>query len=321
MSQALPPPGSQVRARRGARLIRSPFAMVYLLVSTAVLMSTSAQAQPQGLPEVELERLLLNPSGQGSLLLGTGEVLPGGAFRASLLGHYEHEPLVLYRGEEKLGAVVKQRVTAHLTAAYGLSNRLEVALQVPVLLMQHGDDLTAQGVGTPREGLSLGTPYLSLRFGILSERDEKAVDLAVGVQAGLPLGSAEALARDSFIRALPSVMVGKRFGFLRAALDAGVSLRPSTTFSGNTDVKDALGNTLHLGGVLATTGKGLRGELNVMGDVPFQKGLGGVETLVGVRMPLTPSLEGFAMAGVGLDRSPGTPAFRGLLGVAFTSQQ
>ncbi|WP_224371525.1 OmpA family protein [Hyalangium versicolor] len=324
MTEAPSPAGTQARASRRAgpksSLLPLTRQLTCPLTLAVLLTGASAFAQPQGLPEVELERLVLNPSGQGSLLLGTGELLPEGSYRLSLLGHYENDPLVLYRGEDdKLGSVVKHRVTGHLAVAYGLSERVEVALQVPVVLLQKGDDLTALGVGKPREGVSLGTPYLTLRFGLLSERNDNPVDLAVGVHAGLPLGSAEALSRENSIRAVPSVMVGKRFGFLRAALDAGVSLRPSATFSGNTDVDDELGNELNLGGVLATTGEGLRGELNVVGRIPFKDGLATVEALAGARLPLTETLEGFAMVGVGFQRSPGTPLFRGLLGVAYGS--
>ena len=36
-------------------------------------------------------------------------------------------------------------------------------------------------------------------------------------------------------------------------------------------------------------------------------------------MPLSEALEAYALAGVGFGNSPGTPTFRGLLGVAFGS--
>ncbi|HYH96591.1 OmpA family protein [Hyalangium sp.] len=319
MIDATPVAGSPAAALRRACQLRPSFALTLLMALAMALMSAPAFAQPEGLPEVELERLLLNPSGQGSLLLGTGEQLPSGGYRFSLTGHYQNDPLVLFQDGERVGAVVKHRVTGHLAGAYALSERLELAAQVPVLFMQSGDDLTARGVGTPREGLALGTPYLSLRFGLLSEKGEDPVDLSVGVHAGLPLGSALALARESSLRALPSVMVGKRFGFLRAGLDAGVSLRPRTLFSDDENVRDELGDEMHLGGVLATTGEGLRGELDVIASIPFRRAGTSVEALAGARMPVSDSLEAYALAGVGFGNTPGTPTFRGLLGVAFGS--
>jgi outer membrane protein OmpA-like peptidoglycan-associated protein len=317
MIDATPLADSPVAAPRLARLKSSSMARLLALATT--LMGATALAQPAGLPEIELERLTLNPSGQGSLLLGTGELLPGGGYRVSLTGHYQNDPLVLFEGEERVGSVVKHRVTGHLAASYGLSDRLEVSAQVPVVLLQRGDDLTSRGVGQPKEGLALGTPYLSLRLGVLAERDEDPVDLSVGAQVGFPLGSALALARENSLRAIPSVMVGKRFGFLRAGLDAGVALRPQVIFSDDADVRDELGTEMHLGGVLATTGKGLRGELDVLASIPFKREGSSVEALVGARLPLSEALEAYALAGVGFGDAPGTPTFRGLLGVAFGS--
>ncbi|HEX8704182.1 MAG TPA: OmpA family protein [Myxococcaceae bacterium] len=292
-------------------------ALARLMTLCALLVGTTALAQPAGLPKVELERLTLNPGGTGSLLLGTGEVLRGGGYRFSLTGHYENDPLVLFVNDERVGSVVKHRGTAHLAGAYGVTDWLELSVQVPLLLMQRGDDLTGNGVGRPAEGFGLGTPYVSARLGLLSERSEDALDLAVGVSAGLPVGNAEALARDSGVRLVPSLMVGKRFGFLRASADAGMALRSRTLFSDDANVRDELGNEVRLGATLATTGEGLRGEVNVLAYLPLERTGNSVEALAGLRLPLSDSLEAYAVAGVGFDKAPGTPSYRALLGLAF----
>ncbi|SEK93153.1 Outer membrane protein OmpA [Stigmatella aurantiaca] len=283
------------------------------------LLSATALAQPAGLPEIELERLSLNPSGAGSLILGTGELLRDGGYRFSLTGHYENDPLVLFEGDERVGPVVQHRVTGHLAGAYGLSDMLEVQLQVPVLLMQRGEDLTARGVGRPEEGLALGTPLVGLRLGVLSQHHGDPLDLAVGVNVGLPLGNADSLAREPSLRATPSVMVGRRFGFLRAALDAGALLRPRTLFSDDADVRDEVGDAVRLGAVLATTDEGLRGEVDVIGMIPFRREGANIEALAGVRLPLGGHFEAYALGGVGFGESPGTPTFRGLVGLAVGS--
>jgi outer membrane protein OmpA-like peptidoglycan-associated protein len=289
-----------------------------MLSLAALLAGATALAQPVGLPQLELERLMLNPGATGSLLLGTGEMLPGGGYRFSLTGHYENDPLVLFEDGQRVGSVVGHRVTGHLAGAYGITRWLEMSVQVPVLLMQRGDDLTGRGVGRPAEGLALGTPYAGLRLRLLSQRDDgDAVDLAVGVNAGLPVGSTESLARESALRALPSLMVGRSFGPLRAALDAGVLLRPRTTFSDDVNVRDEVGNEVRLGAGLSTTGEGLRGELDVIAHIPMSREGSSVEALAGARLPLSDALEVYALAGVGFDKAPGTPSFRGLLGVAF----
>jgi outer membrane protein OmpA-like peptidoglycan-associated protein len=296
-----------------------------------LLAGATALAQPKGLPKIELERLTLNPAGTGSLLLGTGELLQKGGYRLSLTGHYENKPLQFRElvrtvdesgqpisSEEFRGSVVKHRVTGHLAGAYGLTRWLELSAQVPVLLSQRGDDLTQRNVGQPAEGLALGTPYLGLRLGLLSQRDGgDAVDLAVGLNAGLPLGGSESLARDNGLRAVPSVMVGRDFGPLRAAVDAGVLLRHRAAFPETTALDSEVGSGLRLGATLSTTGEGLRGELDVLGHLPFHEERASVEALAGARLPLSESLEAYALAGVGFGDAPGTASFRGLLGVAF----
>jgi fimbrial isopeptide formation D2 family protein len=284
------------------------------LVLAVLLASAAAFAQSPALPEFELERLKLNPNGLGSLLIGTGELLPEHAYRFALTTHYENDPLVLYQNGTPRGVVVRHRATAHLSVAYGLWKRLELGAQVPLVLLQRGDDLSALHVGSPRQGMSLGTPQLSARLRLLSERDEDAVDLSVGILAEPRIGQSGSLTRE--LRGLPSVMVGRRFGFLRGGLDAGLFMRPRTILSKDAKIQDELGHALRLGAMLATTGRELSGELAVIASVPFKREGYSVETLAGMRLPLSASIEAYGLAGLGYGNAPGTPDFRVLLGVA-----
>ncbi|WP_224372265.1 immunoglobulin-like domain-containing protein [Hyalangium versicolor] len=286
-----------------------------LLGAAAMLLSAPSSAQTRQLPTFEMERLSLNPSAAGSLVLGTGELLPDGAYRVSLTGHYENDPLVFVQNGERLGSVVHYRATAHFSAAYGLMDKLEIGVQIPFLLSQRGDDLTARGLARPAEGPALGTPMLSARWRLLSERHEDPVDLSVGVQAGPRLGRAEALAREQ--RAIPSIMVGRRQGFLRGALDAGVLLRPRTILTPDSKIQDEIGYALRVGAMLATTGEGLRAETSVIAAVPLRREGTSFEAMGGVRMPVNASVEAYALGGLGYGTAPGTPDFRLLLGVAY----
>ncbi len=70
--------------------------MVYRLpvLLCALLMSGPALAQPSSrLPVFGLQRLQLEPSGLGSLVVGTGRTLDPGVVRVSVQAHYEHLPL------------------------------------------------------------------------------------------------------------------------------------------------------------------------------------------------------------------------------------
>ncbi len=281
-----------------------------------LLLASTALAQPEGLPKFELERLELNPNGRGSLVMGTGELLPTGGFRLSLLGHYEKDPLVLYADRTPVGSVVGDRAMAHLLVAWAPLRWLELGLHVPLVVWQRGDDLTSQGLGAPAS-TGLSTPSVQARVGLLSQRREAPVDLAVELGVGLPVGSLETLSRDDTFRFSPRVMVGRRFGLLRAGVEAGALVRPTVTLINDEEVQDEVGNEVRLGAVLATTGTGLRGELNVRGTVPLTRQPMSLELLAGVRLPLGKSVEAYALGGPGFGDTPGTPTFRVLLGVAL----
>ncbi|WP_343211110.1 OmpA family protein [Archangium violaceum] len=281
-----------------------------------LLLASSALAQPSGLPSFELERLELNPNGRGSLLMGTGELLPQGGFRVSLAGQYENEPLVMYRDGNRLGSVVSDRVTAHLLAAWAPMHWLELGVQLPLVAWQRGDDLGAQGVTAPgRTGLA--TPSAHVRLGLLAQRREAPVDLALELGVGLPVGSVDTLSRDSIVRISPKLMLGRNFGALRVGVEAGALIRPAVVLGDEGAVQDELGNEVRLGAVLATTGDGLRGELNVRGTVPLTRESSSLEVLAGLRLPVGESVEAYALGGPGFGDAPGTPTFRLLLGVAF----
>ena len=285
-----------------------------------LLLASTALAQPLGLPEFELERLELNPNGRGSLLMGTGELLPVGGFRLSLAGQYENDPLVMYREGNRVGSVVGDRVTAHLLAAWAPLHWLELGAQLPVVAWQRGDDLAAQGVGTP-DSTGLSTPQAYARLGLLGQRREAPVDLALELGVGLPVGSVNTLSRDRIIRLSPRVMAGRSFGWLRAGAEVGMLVRPAVVLGDANEVRDELGNEVRLGAVLATTGQGPRGELNVRGALPLTREPASLELLAGLRLPLGSAFEGYALGGPGFGAAPGTPTFRVLLGVAYDSGQ
>jgi outer membrane protein OmpA-like peptidoglycan-associated protein len=289
---------------------------VRLSAIVTLLLASVALAQPGGLPIFELERLELNPNGRGSLVVGTGEMLPSAGFRLSLLGHYEKDPLVLYADGRPVGALVGQRAMAHLLVAWAPMRWLELGLQVPLVVQQRGDDLSAQGLATPAQ-TGLSTPSAHLRVGLLAQRREAPLDLAVELGVGLPLGSVETLSRDSTFRFSPKLMLGRRFGWLRAGVEAGALVRPAVTLVEDQNIQDEVGNEVRLGAVLATTGKGLRGELNVRGVLPLTRQPRSLELLAGLRLPLGSLAEAYALGGPGFGDAPGTPSFRVLLGVAL----
>lgn len=272
--------------------------------------------EPQVLPDFDLERLDLNPGAAGSLLVGTGELLPEGELRLSVMGHYQHQPLVMARGDKRVAAV-GHRVTTHLAAAWSPLRWLELGAQIPLVALQRGDDLRAEGIA-PLAKYGIATPSLSARVALLSQVAGMPLDVALGFGVGLPFGSASLLANDGKPSYTPRVMVGRRFGWFRLALEGQALVRPLLQTSSNAPYQQAdIGNEVRFGAAVATVGRRLRWELNVRGSVPLVEQPSSVELLLGPRFLMNPSMEVFTIAGVGVGSAPGTPLFRVMLGTAF----
>jgi hypothetical protein len=280
-------------------------------VASAFLSCSTAWAQVS-LPGFELERLDVT-LGRSSMVSGNGQLLVPGGMSAALVGQYQHLPLVLRNGERRL-ELVRSRASALLAGSYGVLSWLELGIQLPVVLWQRGDDPSAVGLA-PLASQGLGTPVLQARFGLLSQRAEQPVDLALDLATGLPVGSSHALARDPGLRFQARATMGMLLGPLQSSIEAGVLLRSRNPLAPPSNSSQAL--EVRLGALLATTGKQLRGELAVRGAFAADASQPSVEVLAGGRLPLNPELELFALAGPGVGATPGTPIARVLLGVSF----
>lgn len=291
-------------------------------LAAALLASSLAGAQDTGtpaastLPGFELERLEVNP-GQGSLLVGSGELLPTGGWRVMLLAHYQHLPLVLSADSQRL-EVVEHKASGLLSGSYAALSWLEVGAQVPVVLWQQGTDLSSQNLASPT-ARGLGTPLLHARLGLLSQRAEQPVDLALDVGLGVPLGSATALARDTGLRFQSRLTLGGQFGPVRPSLEVGVLVRRSVTLDAIAGAPQVGGSELHLGAALTTARReGLGAELAARATLPMSSMPSSLELLGGVRYRQRSGLEFFALGGPGLGSTTGTPNVRAMVGLAFS---
>lgn len=285
-----------------------------LLAAALCLWASGAMAQP-ALPGFELERLVLNPSARGGLLVGGGDLLAERQLRVALTGHYQHDPLVFVTdSNERLATVVGSRVTGHLVGGYGITRWLEVGLQLPVVGWQgRSSNLEAIGLAPPPSTV-LGTPYLQGRVGFLSQERGAALDLAFTAMLGLPVGSSTGLTRDASVTFIPRLGAGRVFGdWLRVSAELGGWLRPAQPLSTG---GDRLGSQIDLGVGVSTLGEKLRGELSLRTVFPVTEQPVAAELMAGARYPVGP-IELHALAGPGIGRAAGTPLFRVLLGASW----
>ena len=277
-------------------------------ILTALGVSHLALAQT-ALPRIDLQRLALDPSALGSLVVGDGQVLEQGHYRLGLAGQYERAPLVLYANGQSVGDIVANRATGYVLAALGVLPNLELHLQLPVIAFQNGDDLTGYGVSAVAHS-GLDTGWAGVRYQLLSS-SRSPVDLGVHLAVGVPVGTDSALGNGG-LAFDPRVMVSHPFEEFLLSGQVSALFRQKTAVGPNT-LGDQVGADLSL----AWIGASARHQLGARLAVPLADYSPSVEVLAGARLPISRYVEGFALAGPGFGTLPGTPAFRALVGVAL----
>ncbi len=298
------------------------------------LAATTARAQQ--MPAFDLERLWLDPSARGSLVVGNGEVMPTGRFRGSLTFHYERQPLVLteagtLRGrglfwdEDRVGNMVRERLTAHLNFAVTLAGRLELGLGLPLVGYQVGTNLIDLGFRRPEQA-GVGAPTFGLRYGLTAQGEGMPISSAIGVYASPPWEDNLLWGGSKGWTIMPRAELGHSFGSWLVAIDASGKLREKDVELPIVDVSqpgpsnrvgsESLSHEVLAGLALATTGERLRWELSARGAFNFDDLSQNAELLAGLRYKIREG-EIYAMAGPGFLEAPGTPTFRALLGIAF----
>lgn len=280
------------------------------LILLLSLVPAVALAQ-QTTPQLDIETLYLDPGGRGALTVGSGETLRGGKFRVGLGLSYTYGHLSLSSANTEGNIVLRDRITAQVFGAVGITDWLEVGATLPVIVQQ----FTANTPPFPISSAGLGTPYLHLKFGILGEN--RPIFLSLGLSAGLPLGTGPALANQGF-SVVPRINAGKKFSSFTLSAEVSALIRSVFTtlkpYGGS--YWDAVGNNLFVSLAATTAGETARGELSVRFIAPLQQGWVGIEGLLGLRINLKMT-ELFLALGPGFGGHPNTPGFRVYLGAAF----
>ncbi|WP_342379762.1 HYR domain-containing protein [Myxococcus stipitatus] len=305
------------RRRGKARSLRSRVGMGTLAVA---LVSTSAVGQTVSSPLVafDAERLRLSASATDSLMVDTGRVLSEGGYRLSLLAGYERGILILEGNDGSSRSILHYRTSAWLQGAWSPVDRLEVSARLPVIISQggHGAGLYA-GVSEPSSS-GLGTPEVGARYSLMRREDGAPLSLAVGLDVGLPGGRASAFGRQegwAGMQFSPRVSLGREVGMFALGASVGARVRSKEVEPGR-DV----GTELEQSVVVATRGKGLRGELALQVAESLVHPDVAVELLGGVRLPIGSGFELNALAGHGFTDIPGTPSWRVGAGIAWAHE-
>ncbi|WPB73836.1 kelch repeat-containing protein [Archangium violaceum] len=286
-------------------------------VLVAALATTSASGQTPSSPLVafDVERLRLSAAATDSLLVDSGRLLPVGGYRLALLSNYERGILVLKGSDGYSRSLLHYRTSAWLMGAWSPVERLELSARLPVIISQGGHGAEALvGVSAPSSS-GLGTPEVGGRYSLLRREDGAPVSLAVGLDVGLPGGSASAFGRQEHwagFQFWPRVSLGREVGMFVLGASVGARVRSREAEPGR-DV----GTELEQGLVVATRGSGLRGELALQVAESLVHPDVAVELLGAVRLPIGHGFEVSALAGRGFTDIPGSPSWRAGVGIAW----
>ena len=296
--------------------IRSWCALSALL--TALAAGPTASAQGWALSRFD-------PAPAGDRMFGVPSPYSAGDLtpHVMVLADYAHNPLVLRRetDDEVVGAVVGDQLVLHLDASLALWRRVTVDVDLPLAVLQAGDDPTAGGVGTPSpSGAALGDLRLGARVGLLGQYHDP-FQLAVGAFVWVPTGSEASFLSDGVPRVMPQVIVGGRVDPLVWSFAAGPHIRPTRVAPGVEQ-----GSMIQWGGgvgfLLAEGRLQVGPEVNMALGLrdPSARTLNG-ELLLDARYRILPDFEAGLGVGPGLTGAAGTPDFRGVAMIAWTAEQ
>ncbi|RKI59735.1 flagellar motor protein MotB [Corallococcus sp. AB049A] len=275
----------------------------------------------QPLPMFDLQRLRLDPSALGSLVVGTGRTLAPGQLRVALNYHYEQLPMHFQtRWEPGAGTgLVENKMTAHLTVGVGVLSWLDVGGELPFVLTQGGKP-TLEYFG-PKTG-GLATPWLTARAALLRQTKGAPFNLAVGLTAGLPVGSREAQAHEDYAWQ-PRLQLGYVGEGFQLGGEAGIFLRKRQDLGPvSYDPHDIAGNELRLGATVTSLhGETTRGEVSVITGVPLDGGRWGAELLIAIRRHALSRMDLYVMGGPGVGAGFDTPTFRFVAGVSIATSK
>lgn len=310
----------QLATRRARRPGRAAAALALLLLAA----SPAARAQSASVDsDYTVERFRLSLDRGGVLDVESGAVLPHLAFDLGLWLGYANDPLTLYRADgdgsdrERVGGLVSHRVGGNLVGSVGLFDRVQLGLDIPLILSQDQDLGMTMAPSDALSSFGLGDLRLIPKVQLLNAADH-GVDLSVLVGFTLPTSSSSDYFGDSGATFVPELAVSRPFTpRLRGGVNLGYRARAHQQTL-DLAVDDEL--YAHMGaGYMVTRDVELDGTLALATSAsdPFGSFNRNYTELRGGAAYYFARMVTFASAGFGLSEGFGGPDWRALVGMRF----
>ncbi len=297
------------------------------LVSFAALLAASAASVPalaQTTTDASLALDRFNASYAGDRFFGVVSPFAAGNRELHLMGlvDYAKDPLVLRRDsdDEKVGTVVSNQLFLHLNATYALWNRLALNVDVPLALVQSGDDPTSGSTTfSSPSGADLGDVRVGGRV-VLFGKYHDSLQLSLGGNLWLPTGSGD-FTSDGSLRGQPQLILGGRKDRWVWTLAGGPEIRSSQSYGPVTQ------GTMMSGGAGIGYLVGAQRNLQVGAELELASVLEATEArntnaelLFDGRYRFAPRWEAGLGVGPGLAGGIGTPTVRVVGMLAFSAE-
>ena len=297
--------------------MRSKCSALTVFVSIALGLGAQTVAAQTVETEYNVERFRLSSDRNGILDVELAEVIDHMAVDIGAWFGYADDPLNVYQdtadGRERVGSIVSGRLGGNLMAAIGLFDRVEIGLDLPLVLSQSNELGDFMSVSGSIKSFGLGDLRLNPKLAIL--RGDTTLSVALGLT--LPTATSEDYFGNGQVTFAPEILVSHRFGDrLRAGINLGyrarenrmaLDLEVDDEIFGHVGVGYFVTDMLELDGTfaLATAASDFVGRFNSNHS----------EVRAGIAAHLGGRIVPFAAAGLGTSEGFGTPDWRVLVGI------
>lgn len=218
--------GTEKRSRLGRGESSRLLVAVALALSTFVVggSATPVRAQDGFALDIYRPGVVL---GRDILGVSTSDLLGHLRLAAGVTFGYVDDPLTMVDAADRdvvLTRFIDHRVTADVGLSFGLLDRLELSVDLPLVINQGGDDLAALGQpGETVPAFALGD--VGARLAVRLVGGPSGFQLHVAGRLEVPTGDQDAFMSDGALRIEPSLGFGYAVDGMRVALEVGYELR------------------------------------------------------------------------------------------------
>lgn len=249
------------------------------------------------------------------LSVESARTAPVGAFVPSLYVNYGRNPVARRDNDGSIAEeIISHMTTVNMLAVYGITDRIDVSLDVPFSLTSGGDGLAAL---PQSDGFALRDIRLTPKMRVF---ETELLQIAVLLPISVPVGNADKLASEDAVTVHPKAVGELVFGRTRAAVNLGYKYRMQNSRVGQLEVGNeitysaAASHDLSEGRLFALA--------ELFGAVPAESvndadNSRPLEGIVGARYHTSWCGVFTGGAGVGIVGDYGTPQYRAIAGFAW----